>query len=53
MATINYYLDKTDKKGLSPIHLRINCSGKQIKISTGEKVSIDDFDKDAQQVKDN
>lgn len=52
MATINYYLDKIDKKGFSPIHLRINCNGKQIKISTGEKISIDDFDKDAQQVKD-
>ena len=51
MATINYYLDKSDKKGLSPIHLRINCNGKQIKISTGEKIASNDFDKDVQQVK--
>lgn len=27
MATINYYLDKADKKGFAPIHLRINCEG--------------------------
>jgi DNA (cytosine-5)-methyltransferase 1 len=52
MATINYYLDKTDKKGFSPIHLRINCNNKQIKISTGEKISVDDFNKEVQQVKD-
>tara|TARA_R110000868_G_scaffold8478_5_gene43932 strand:- start:15192 stop:17405 length:2214 start_codon:yes stop_codon:yes gene_type:complete len=51
MATINYYLDKADKKGLYPIHLRINCNGKQIKISTGEKIASNDFDKDIQQVK--
>lgn len=51
MATINYYLDKADKKGLSPIHLRINCNGKQIKASTGSKVKVEDFDKDIQQVK--
>ena len=51
MATINYYLDKADKKGLSPIHLRINCNGKQIKVSTGSKTKLKDFDKDSQQVK--
>lgn len=51
MATINYYLDKADKKGLSPIHLRINCNGKQIKISTGEKIKSSDFDKKAQLAK--
>lgn len=51
MATINYYLDKVDKKGLSPIHLRINCNGKQIKISTGEKIASNDFDKEIQQAK--
>lgn len=51
MATINFYLDKEDKKGFSPIHLRINCNGKQIKISTGEKVRTQDFDKDKQVVK--
>ncbi len=52
MATINFYLDKPNKKGLSPIHLRINCNGKQIKNATGEKVRIEDFDKDKQLVRD-
>ncbi|CAG5081428.1 DNA cytosine methyltransferase [Parvicella tangerina] len=51
MATINFYLDKADKKGFSPIHLRINCGGKQIKISTGEKIMSKDFDKDKQLAK--
>ena len=51
MATINYYLDKADKKGLSPIHLRINCNGEQIKISTKEKIKTADFDKELQLVK--
>ncbi|MCB0481864.1 MAG: DNA cytosine methyltransferase, partial [Flavobacteriales bacterium] len=45
MATINFYLDKADKKGFSPIHLRINCNGEQVKISTGEKVKPANFDK--------
>lgn len=51
MATINFYLDKADKKGLAPIHLRINCSGEQIKLSTGEKVRGTEFDKEKQLVK--
>jgi DNA (cytosine-5)-methyltransferase 1 len=51
MATINFYLDKEDKKGCSPIHLRINSNGKQIKVSTGEKVRTSDFDKDNQTIK--
>lgn len=51
MATINFYLDKSDKKGLSPIHLRINCNGKQIKISTGEKIALIDYDKETQLAK--
>jgi len=45
MASINFYLDKPDKKGLSPIHLRINCDGNQVKVSTGEKVKSENFDK--------
>jgi len=52
MATINFYLDKPDKKGYSPIHLRINCNGKQIKNATGEKVKVQDFDKEKQLVHD-
>lgn len=50
MATINYYLDKEDKKGFSPIHLRVNCSGEQIKVSIGEKVRPEFFNKDTQSV---
>ena len=52
MATINYYLDKQDKKGFSPIHLRINCKGSQIKISTGKKINPKNFNKTTQKVKD-
>ena len=52
MATINFYLDKPNKKGLAPIHLRINSNGKQIKTATGEKVRVEDFDKEKQLLKD-
>ncbi len=45
MATINFYLDKPDKKGLAPIHLRINCNGSQIKLATGQKIETKHFDK--------
>lgn len=51
MATINFYLDKEDRKGFAPIHLRINCEGTQIKVATGEKVKIQNFDKENQLVK--
>jgi DNA (cytosine-5)-methyltransferase 1 len=50
MATINYYLDKQDKKGFAPIHLRINSRGKQIKIATCLKVMPQDFNKDNQAI---
>ena len=52
MATINFYLDKSDKKGFAPIHLRINCNSEQVKLSTGEKIKPEDFDKETQLVKD-
>jgi len=48
MATINFYLDKTDKKGFAPIHLRINCRGSQVKISTGQKIELKNFNKSKQ-----
>lgn len=48
MATINFYLDKPDKKGFAPIHLRINCSGSQVKLSTGQKIEPKKFDKTKQ-----
>lgn len=53
MATINFYLDKPDKKGFSPIHLRINCNSEQVKLSTGEKIKQKDFNKKNQSVKEN
>lgn len=51
MATINFYLDKPDRKGLAPIHLRINCSGTQIKLATGQKIAPELFDKQSQRAK--
>ena len=48
MATINFYLDKPDKKGFAPIHLRINCNGSQLKLSTGQKTQPKRFDKKKQ-----
>ena len=48
MATINFYLDKPDKKGFAPIHLRINCNGSQVKVSTGQKIESNNFDKTKQ-----
>ena len=50
MATINYYLDKANKNGLCPIHLRINCNGEQIKLSTKEKIEKSKFNKEKQLV---
>jgi DNA (cytosine-5)-methyltransferase 1 len=52
MATINYYLDKADKKGFAPIHMRINCNGSQVKVSTKRKVKPEHFDKTTQTVSD-
>ena len=52
MATINYYLDKADKKGFAPIHMRINCNGSQVKVSTKRKVKPEYFDKATQTVSD-
>jgi len=51
MATINYYLDKPNKGGQCPIHLRINCNGQQIKLSTKEKIDKTKFDKKLQLIK--
>lgn len=48
MATINFYLDKADRKKLAPIHLRINCNGSQMKIATGKKINPEQFDKKKQ-----
>lgn len=51
MVTINFYLDKSDKKGCAPIHLVLRDNGKQVKAATGEKVPLKDWDKDLQLVK--
>jgi DNA (cytosine-5)-methyltransferase 1 len=51
MATINFYLDKPDKKGFSPIHLRINSNREQVKVSISEKVKSEFFDKEKQSLK--
>lgn len=51
MVSVNFYLDKPDKRGLAPIHLRINCSSTQIKLATGQKILPELFDKKKQRVK--
>ena len=48
MATVNFYLDKANKNGECPIHLRINCNGERIKVSTKEKIHKEKFDKERQ-----
>ena len=50
MATVNFYLDKADKKGFAPIHMRINCNGSQVKISTKRKIKPEYFNKVTQTV---
>ncbi len=52
MATTNYYLDKTDKKGYAPIHMRINCNGAQVKVTTKRKIKPEYFNKTTQTVRD-
>jgi DNA (cytosine-5)-methyltransferase 1 len=51
MATINYYLDKTSKKGFAPIDLVINCNSERVKIATGVKIRPIDYDKENQKIK--
>lgn len=51
MATINFYLDSEDKKGLCPIHLKINCGGEKIKVATGLKIAAGYWDKIKQSVR--
>lgn len=47
-ATINFYLDKPDKKGKAPIFLKIYCNGEHAKISITEKIAPEHFDKENQ-----
>lgn len=51
MATINFYLDRSDKKGYAPIYLRINSNNQQVKLSICEKVRPEAFDKRKQRLK--
>lgn len=51
MPTVNFYLDKKDKKGCCPIYLRVIISGKPFKATTGEKVNCLYWDKEFQIVK--
>lgn len=48
MTTINFYLDKPDKKGLAPIYLRINCGGNKLKLAIGQKINPEFFNKKKQ-----
>ena len=48
MATINFYLDKSDKKGFAPIFLRINCNGSQTKVFTGQKIEPENYNRSTQ-----
>ena len=51
MINVKFYLDKADKSKRSPIHLVIRQKEVQIKVATGEKIYIKDWDNKAQCVK--
>lgn len=51
MATINFYLDKLDSKGRSPIFLVFRIQGKKFKTFTKEKVNPKYWDAKKQRVK--
>lgn len=51
MASVNFYLEKEDKKGCSRISIRINSKkGPVVKLSTGAKVQVSNFNKETQRV---
>ncbi len=51
MASVNFYLEKEDKKGCSRISIRINCKkGPPVKLSTGAKVQVSNFNKEKHRV---
>ena len=52
MISVKYYLDKSDKNNLYPIHLVLRQKEIQVKISTGEKIKKGDWDNVNQIVKD-
>jgi len=51
MINIKFYLDKTNKSGLSPIHLVIRKKRVQIKVSIGEKIKRKDWNIKTQSVR--
>lgn len=51
MINVKFYLDKADKSERSPIHLVIRQKDVNIKVATGQKVYIKDWDSKKQQVK--
>ena len=51
MATVNFYLDKADSKGLHPIFLVYQSQGRKFKFPIKEKVLIKYWDKKKQRVK--
>ena len=51
MISVKFYLDKTDKNKLFPIHLVLRQKEVQVKVSTGEKIKKKDWDNVSQSVK--
>lgn len=51
MIKVKFYLDKADKSERSPIHLVIRQKDIHIKVATGEKVLVNDWDTKKQIVK--
>ena len=52
MVSVKYYLDKSDKNNLFPIHLVLRQKDIQVKVTTGEKINKTDWDNRRQLVKD-
>lgn len=52
MINVKFYLDKSDKNRLSPIHLVLRQKKVKIKVATGEKIKKKDWDNKTQLVKD-
>jgi len=51
MIRVKFYLDKADKSERSPIHLVIRQKDVNIKVATGEKIYVKDWDASKQLVK--
>jgi DNA (cytosine-5)-methyltransferase 1 len=51
MINVKFYLDKADKNNRYPIHLVLHQKNSKIKVSTGEKITKEDWDVENQLVK--